>query len=82
MPTPFTELHSSTGRNRSHRVGVKEFEAVAALGKFLPGGTSLEGRQFAMTMQDALAYANTSKGPILKATIEEVLSGNWISLRR
>jgi filamentous hemagglutinin len=41
-------------------------------GKFLPGGASLEGRQFEFSMEGALAYAETdsSKVAILRATIQ------------
>jgi RHS repeat-associated protein len=52
-------------------VGVREFEDVAANQAFRAGGNSLEARQFALTLEDALAYANTdlSKVAILKATL-------------
>jgi hypothetical protein len=53
-------------------VGVREFEAVASSGKFLPGANSLEGRQFAFTLREALNYADMdlSKVAILKATVD------------
>ena len=52
-------------------VGVREFESVTSTGKFLPGANSLEGRQFAYTMEEALKYADTdlSKVAVLKASV-------------
>jgi len=52
-------------------VGVREYESIQANGAFLPGGNSLEGRQFAFTETEALKYANTdlSKVAIVKVTI-------------
>jgi hypothetical protein len=58
-------------------VGVREFNSVMGSGKFLPGANSLEGRQFAFTMEEALKYAETDPGKvaILKATVRrEALS--------
>jgi len=53
-------------------VGVREFESVMSSQKFLPGGNSLEGRQFAHTLDEALAFADTdvSKVAIVKVTIK------------
>jgi filamentous hemagglutinin len=41
-------------------------------GRFEPGGPSLEGRQFALTMDEAIAYADRdlSKVAILRATVK------------
>ncbi len=54
-------------------VGTREFESVMTNKAFLPGGNSLEGRQFAMTMDEALTYANADPGKvaILRATIQK-----------
>jgi RHS repeat-associated protein len=54
-------------------VGEREFNSVMSTGKFLPGGNSLEGRQFAFSMEEALKYADTdvSKVAILKATVRQ-----------
>lgn len=53
-------------------VGVREFDSVTSSGKFIPGANSLEGRQFAFTVDEALAYADLdpSKVAILKATVD------------
>ena len=53
-------------------VGVREFETVLGSGKFLPGANSMSARQFAFTLEEALAYANwdLSKVAILKATVQ------------
>ncbi|RSM51477.1 sugar-binding protein [Actinoplanes sp. ATCC 53533] len=53
-------------------VGVREFQGVEATGGFHPGGNSLEGRQFAFTQDEALAYADwdSSKVAILKVTVQ------------
>ena len=52
-------------------VGVREYESVMSSGRFTPAANSLEGRQFALSMDDALAYANTdpAKVAILRATV-------------
>ena len=52
-------------------VGVREFQAVMRTGKFVPAGNSLEGRQFARSLAEALKYADTdvSKVAILKVTV-------------
>lgn len=52
-------------------VGAREFESIAATGKFLPGSNSLEGRQFVFTFDEALSYANVdpSKVAILRVTV-------------
>lgn len=58
-------------------VGVREYQAVMQSGGFYPGANSLEGRQFAFTLQEALKYADTdtSKVAVLKAIIRgDVLS--------
>jgi hypothetical protein len=57
--------------NLYRAVGVREFNTVMRTGKFLPGANSLEGRQFAFTLEEALKYADTdlSKVAILKATV-------------
>ncbi len=54
-------------------VGAREFNAVMESGAFRAGGNSLEGRQFAFTLEEALDYARTdlSKVAILKAVIDE-----------
>ncbi len=54
-------------------VGVREFQSVMSNKAFLPAGTSLEGRQFAMTLDEALGYANAdpSKVAIIRATIQK-----------
>jgi len=56
-------------------VGVREFEDVMANQAFRAGTNSMEARQFALTLEDALAYAETdlSKVAILKATIPEAV---------
>ncbi|WP_309708195.1 hypothetical protein [Armatimonas sp.] len=53
-------------------VGVREYQSVKGTGMFLPGANSLEGRQFACTLDEALAYANFDKGKvaILEARID------------
>ena len=53
-------------------VGVREFNAVMESGQFLPGANSLEARQFAFTLDEALQYASTdaSKVAVLQATID------------
>ena len=40
---------------------------------FLPGGNSLEGRQFALSLDEALKYADTdlSKAAIMRATVNK-----------
>jgi hypothetical protein len=52
-------------------VGVREYDAVMSSGRFAPAANSLEGRQFATTQAEALAYAATdrSKVAILRATV-------------
>ena len=52
-------------------VGVREFTNVMANQAFTAGGNSLEARQFATTLEEALNYADTdpSKVAILKATV-------------
>ena len=52
---------------------MREFDAVKATGKFSPGGNSLEGRQFAFSLDEALNYASTdlSKSAVLKATVKK-----------
>lgn len=52
--------------------GVREFEAVTSSAKFLPGANSLEGRQFAQTLDEAIAYADTdlNKVAVLRATVD------------
>ena len=52
-------------------VGVREYESVMSSGKFLPGGGSLEGRQFAHTLEEAMKYADVdaNKVAILKVTV-------------
>lgn len=54
-------------------VGVREYQSVMGSGKFLPGANSLEGRQFARTLEEALKYADTdpAKAAILKVTVPE-----------
>jgi filamentous hemagglutinin len=53
-------------------VGVREFDSVTSSGKFLPGANSLEGRQFALTLDEAIAYADTdlNKVAVLRATVD------------
>lgn len=52
-------------------VGVREYESVMSTGRFTPAANSLEGRQFALSLDEALAYADTdlSKVAILRATV-------------
>jgi RHS repeat-associated protein len=52
-------------------VGVREYYSVMRTRRFLPGGPSLEGRQFAFTLEEALKYAETdlNKVAILRVTI-------------
>jgi RHS repeat-associated protein len=52
-------------------VGVTEYNAIRETGQFLPGGRSLEGRQFAFSLAEALEYARTDPGKvaIMKATV-------------
>jgi hypothetical protein len=52
-------------------VGVKEYNSIIKNKAFLPGGASLEGRQFAFTEDEALAYADKdlSKVAIFKVTV-------------
>ena len=52
-------------------VGVREFNDVMANQAFKAGGNSLEARQFATTLEEALKYADTdpTKVAILKATV-------------
>lgn len=58
-------------------VGVREFNSVMDSGAFLPAANSLEGRQFALTMGEALSYADAdiSKVAILRATIDRSALG-------
>ncbi|MCB5179392.1 hypothetical protein [Streptomyces antimicrobicus] len=60
-------------------VGVREFEGVMKTGGFHPGGPSLEGRQFALTQNQALGYANwdKSKVAILKVTVDRSSLGRF-----
>ena len=53
-------------------VGVREFESVTSTRQFVPGGGSLEGRQFALSFDEALKFADgdPSKVAILRATVE------------
>jgi RHS repeat-associated protein len=53
-------------------VGERELKSVMESGKFLPGGNSLEGRQFATTLEEALAYADTdaSKVAIIEVSVD------------
>jgi RHS repeat-associated protein len=71
---PGLGLESGAGKTVSlyRAVGVREFDAVMSSGVFRAGGNSLEGRQFAFTMEEALDYARTdvSKVAILKADID------------
>jgi len=52
-------------------VGVREFDSIAKNKTFLPGGNSLEGRQFALSLDEVLKYADydISKAAIMKATV-------------
>jgi len=52
-------------------VGVRELDSVTRTGRFVPAGNSLEGRQFAFTLEEALEYAQNdpSKVAVLRATI-------------
>ncbi|GAA1750476.1 hypothetical protein GCM10009747_04780 [Agromyces humatus] len=53
-------------------VGVKEYDGVMSTGRFEPGGVSMNARQFALTIDEAISYANTdtSKVAILRATVD------------
>jgi hypothetical protein len=52
-------------------VGVREYESIKATHMFLPGGNSLEARQFVFTEGEALKYAYTdvTKVAIVKVTV-------------
>lgn len=52
-------------------VGVKEYDTVMSTGHFEPGGISMNARQFALTLDEAIGYANTdpAKVAILRATV-------------
>jgi RHS repeat-associated protein len=52
-------------------VGVREYESIMQNKAFLPGGNSLEGRQFAKTLDEALNYADTdlSKVAVIKTQV-------------
>jgi hypothetical protein len=54
-------------------VGVREFDSIAKNKAFLPGGNSLEGRQFAFSFDEALKFADTdlSKVAIIRATVNK-----------
>ncbi|WP_243890571.1 RHS repeat-associated core domain-containing protein [Cellulomonas dongxiuzhuiae] len=54
-------------------VGVREYDSVMSSGRFDPGANSLEGRQFATTLDDAMRYADwdTSKVAILRVTVSK-----------
>lgn len=54
-------------------VDVVEYESIMANKAFLPGGNSLEARQFALKLEEAIKYADTdiSKVAIIRATIEK-----------
>jgi hypothetical protein len=54
-------------------VGIREYESIMKNKAFLPGTNSLEGRQFAMTLEEALEYANIdpNKVAIIKATVDK-----------
>ncbi|WP_160300041.1 RHS repeat-associated core domain-containing protein [Demequina oxidasica] len=52
-------------------VGIREYESVMSSGRFAPAANSLEGRQFALSLDEALVYAYTdlSKVAVLRATV-------------
>jgi len=52
-------------------VGIREYNDVMSSNTFRPGGNSMEGRQFAFTLDEALEYARTdpSKVAVIKATV-------------
>ena len=54
-------------------VGVREYDSIMKNQTFLPGANSLEGRQFALSFDEALKYADTdkSKVAIIKATVSK-----------
>ena len=60
-------------------VGIREFKSVMESGKFLPGANSLEGRQFAYTLKEALKYAETdrAKVAVLKVTVPRDIIQNF-----
>ena len=53
-------------------VGVKEFQSIQQNKAFLPGPGSLEGRQFALSFEEALNFADfdLTKVAIMKVTVE------------
>jgi len=53
-------------------VCVREYESVMSTGRFVPAENSLEGRRFALSPEEALAYADTdiSKVAILRITVD------------
>jgi len=52
-------------------VGNKELASIKENNAFLPGGNSLDGRQFAFTEAEVLAYAKTdpSKTEVVRVTV-------------
>lgn len=52
---------------------LREYDSIIKTGRFEPNANSLEGRQFALTQDEALAYADTavSQVAILRATVEQ-----------
>ncbi|WP_375504210.1 polymorphic toxin-type HINT domain-containing protein, partial [uncultured Jatrophihabitans sp.] len=71
-------LNAGTGHATSETVdlyravGVREYDSVMSSGRFAPNANSLEGRQFANTMQEAIYYADTdvTKVAILRARVD------------
>jgi hypothetical protein len=56
-------------------VGIREHDSILRNKAFLPGMNSLEGRQFAITEQEVIDYANTdaSKFAIAKVVIPKYI---------
>ncbi len=54
-------------------VGIRELDSIIKNKAFLPGANSLEGRQFALRLDEALKFADTdlSKVAIIKATVNQ-----------
>jgi len=52
-------------------IGIREYNSIKENKAFLPGGNSLEGRQFAFTEAEVLEYADTdsSKIAVAKAVV-------------
>lgn len=51
---------------------MREYDSVMSTKRFVPGGESLEGRQFARTLDEAIAYADTdvSRVAVLRVRVE------------